>query len=93
MTLTPRQRTEIESNLDALFERVRVLRDEYGEAAPPDELHEFLFTDLDDYPALDGDEEVNMYLFILHGLAIGLGFESSFDLYRAFCADSLALVS
>lgn len=82
MRVTQRQRGEIVAAIDDYLNRARLLRDDWGLEGPSeDELH-LLFTDLDDYPDLDGDEELNRTFFLLYGIAVGLGV-TTLDLYQA----------
>ncbi len=83
MHLTMFQLAQVRFNIEQLLVCVRSHR-RFKEAVPADnELH-LVFTDLDDYPVLDGDQEVNWYIATLSGLAVGLGFTTSLDLFRAY---------
>ena len=83
MFLTKQQKDAITSTFETLFERVRDLRDNCGHSAPPDREFELLFTDIDDYE-VDHDSEVTQCLDFIYGMAIGLGFWSTADLYNAY---------
>lgn len=81
---TALQRREVALFFEDLIERVRSLRED-GLSAPSDEELSLLFTDADDYE-VDDDDEVTYCLATLHGLAIGLGYTSTCDLFDAYLA-------
>jgi len=84
MEIDDRQYRELHYLFDTLLDRVRYLRDEEGKTAPCEAEMSELFTDLDDYPDADSDEEVNYFIAMLNGFAIGLGLVSTLDLYEAY---------
>lgn len=83
MRLKREQQHVVISAFESLFARVRYLRDQRHVPAPADDQLEELFTNIEEY-AVDADYEVNEWLDLLFGLAIGLGFDSTRDLYRSY---------
>lgn len=84
--MMPKKIRPLADHFEALFARVRYLRDELEEKSPPDDDFRLLFADVRQYPALGDDGEVGFHLTVLRGLAIGLGFASSLELYAAYRA-------
>ena len=87
LKLTARQAYAIKSLFEGLVDRLGTLREKHGPKFVPTVSHiEDLFTDLDDYPHADEDEEVNLYLNTLLGVSIGLGLDGTLDLYQSYRA-------
>lgn len=88
MYVTKFQHQRTQGTFEKLFEHVRKLRSQ-GYDAPSDDEFERLFTDLDEYEDVHADESVQRSLHLLQGLAVGLGFETTLDLYIAYDEDRL----
>lgn len=88
MKLKEKQSRQISYYFEELLARVRVLRDEYGFTAPGDEEFHLLFTNPDDYD-VENDHAANIFLDTLRGIAIGLGLDSTADLYQMYKAGEL----
>ena len=83
MKLSQHQHEVIIFAFEALFARVRYLRDEGRCRAPEDDRFDELFTNIANYE-IDADREINGWLDLLYGLAIGLGLDGIYDLFVSY---------